>query len=101
MQALSIDPATANDCYECAHLLVEHLKELGIDADPKLLARLLEDTAGDSARGFLLVARENGRVVGVAYVATILSVEHCGLVAWLEEHVRHAAFSTARASGLR
>ena len=26
-----------------------------------------------------------GRIVGVAYVAAIPSVEHCGLVAWLEE----------------
>ena len=41
--------------------------------------------ARDSARGFILMARENGRVVGVAYVATILSMEHCGPVAWLEE----------------
>jgi ribosomal protein S18 acetylase RimI-like enzyme len=36
-------------------------------------------------RGFLMLARDGGRVVGVAYVATILSAEHCGLVAWLEE----------------
>jgi ribosomal protein S18 acetylase RimI-like enzyme len=36
-------------------------------------------------RGFLMLARDGGRVVGVAYVATILSAEHCGPVAWLEE----------------
>jgi GNAT superfamily N-acetyltransferase len=85
MKTFSIEPAVANDCYECAWLLVGHLRELGIDASAKALARVLEDVARDSARGFILVARENGRVVGVAYVATILSMEHCGLVAWLEE----------------
>jgi GNAT superfamily N-acetyltransferase len=39
----------------------------------------------DSARGSVLVGRESGRVVGVAYVATILSMEHCSPVAGLEE----------------
>jgi len=80
--------------------LVEHLGELGIDASAKGLARVLEEVVGDSARGFILVARENGRVVGVAYVATILSMEHCGLVAWLEElyvtpDYRHRGIGTA------
>jgi ribosomal protein S18 acetylase RimI-like enzyme len=85
MQTLSIEPGTANDCYECAQLLVEHLRELGVDASAKALARVSEDVANDPARGFILVARENGRVVGLAYVATILSMEHCGPVAWIEE----------------
>ena len=85
MKTFSIEPAVANDCYECAQILVEHLKELGIDASAKALARVSEDVARDSARGFILMAREDGRVVGVAYVATILSMEHCGPVAWLEE----------------
>ena len=58
MQTFSIEPATANDCYECAQILVEHLKELGIDASAKALARVSEDVARDSARGFILVARE-------------------------------------------
>jgi GNAT superfamily N-acetyltransferase len=100
MQTFSIEPGTANHSYECAQLLVEHLKELGIDASAKVLAQVSEHVARDSARGFILVARANGRVVGVAYVATILSMEHCGLVAWLEElHVtpdcRHRGIGTA------
>ncbi len=68
----------------CA-LLVQHLRELGVDSTAKALARVLEDVACDSARGFLLEARANGGVVGVAYVATILSMEHCSPVAGLEE----------------
>ncbi len=39
----------------------------------------------DGARGFILLARDDLRIVGIAYVATILSAEHCGPVAWLEE----------------
>jgi GNAT superfamily N-acetyltransferase len=100
MKTFSIEPAVVNDCYECAQVLVEHLGELGIDASAKALARVSEDVARDSARGFILAARENGRVVGVAYVATILSMEHCGLVAWLEElyvmpDCRHRGIGTA------
>src|SRR5260370_24048600 len=52
------------------------------------------------ARGFLMLARDGTRVVGVAYVATILSAEHCGPVAWLEElyvppDCRHRGIGTA------
>ncbi len=62
MKTFSIEPAVANDCYECAQLLVEHLRELGIDASDKALARVLEDVARDSARGFILVARETAEL---------------------------------------
>ncbi|SKA23401.1 Acetyltransferase (GNAT) family protein [Trichlorobacter thiogenes] len=46
---------------------------------------VLEQVATDIKRGFLLLAREDNQAVGVAYIVTILSAEHCGLVAWLEE----------------
>lgn len=82
---ISIAPATVGDCCECARLLVEQLGEHGVDTSAERLARVLENMVADSARGFLLLARESNRVVGVAYVATILSAEHCGPVAWLEE----------------
>jgi GNAT superfamily N-acetyltransferase len=47
-----------------------------------------------------MLARDSGRVVGVAYVAIILSAEHCGSVAWLEELYvrpddRHRGIGTA------
>ncbi|MBI4963510.1 MAG: GNAT family N-acetyltransferase [Desulfomonile tiedjei] len=85
MQTFSIAPASADDCLECARLLVEQLRGHGIDSSAEQLARVLADVVADMSRGFLLVARAGGRVVGVAYVATILSVEHCGPVGWLEE----------------
>jgi GNAT superfamily N-acetyltransferase len=100
MQEVSVEPATVNDCPECAQVLVQHLRDLGIDASAKALARVTEDVARSSGRGFILVARENGRAIGIAYVATILSMEHCGLVAWLEElyvipDCRHRGIGTA------
>ena len=62
MQTFFIEPGTANDSYGCAQLLVEHLREPGIEASDKALARVLEDVARDSARGFILVARETAEL---------------------------------------
>ena len=84
-QAFAIVSATGSDCSECAWLLVQQLAEHSVDASAEQLSCVLEKTVADAARGFVLLARENGRIVGIAYVATILSAEHCGLVAWLEE----------------
>jgi GNAT superfamily N-acetyltransferase len=85
VQSFSIAPATVRDCRECAGLLVEQVGEHGVNASVEQMARVLENVVVDPARGFLLLARDNSRIIGVAYVATILSAEHCGLVAWLEE----------------
>ena len=85
MQTFSIAPATVSDCPECARLLVEQLGEHGIDASTEPLSRVLESVVADGARGFILLARDDLQILGIAYVATILSAEHCGLVAWLEE----------------
>jgi len=65
--------------------LVQQLTEHSVDASAEQLSCVLEKIVADAARGFVLLARENGRIVGIAYIATILSAEHCGLVAWLEE----------------
>ena len=85
MEAFSIASATVTDCSESARLLVQQLAEHSVDASAEQLSWLLEKIAADAARGFVLLARENGRIVGIVYVATILSAEHCGLVVWLEE----------------
>jgi GNAT superfamily N-acetyltransferase len=87
MESFSIAIAAPSDCRECAQLLVDQLREHGIGSSTEHLERVLADVAvADSARGFLMLARGGtGRVIGVAYVATILSAEHCGPVAWLEE----------------
>jgi len=85
MQPFSITPAAAADCRECAHLLVEQLDEHGVAVSAEPLSRVLESVVADEARGFILLARDEHRIVGVAYAATILSAEHCGVVGWLEE----------------
>jgi len=85
VEAFSIASATVSDCSESARLLVQQLAEHRVDASAEQLSCVLEKIVADAARGFVLLARENGRIVGIAYVATILSAEHCGLVAWLEE----------------
>ena len=87
MEPFSVSVAGPTDCRECAPLLAEQLREHGVTSSAEHLLRILEDVAGaDTGRGFLMLARaESGRVIGVAYVATILSAEHCGPVAWLEE----------------
>jgi GNAT superfamily N-acetyltransferase len=85
MATFSIALAKASDCHECARLLVNQLAEHDIDASADQLSRVLERVVADGTRGFILLAQDDLRVVGIAYVATILSAEHCGLVAWLEE----------------
>ena len=84
-QRFSIAPAAVSDCPECARLLVKHFGEQGVDASAEQLSRVLENVVADAGRGFVLLARDDRRIVGIAYVATILSAEHFGLVAWLEE----------------
>jgi GNAT superfamily N-acetyltransferase len=85
MQPISTSAATAGDCAECATLLVEQLREHDIHVSAESLCQVLERVVADDQCGFVHLARADGRIVGVAYVATILSVEHVGPAAWLEE----------------
>jgi GNAT superfamily N-acetyltransferase len=85
MHSFLISSAAIRDCTECARLLVGQLGEHGVDASADRLSRLLEAVVANEGRGFVLLARADEQVIGVAYAATILSAEHSGLVAWLEE----------------
>jgi len=85
MQSFLILPAAVGDCGECARLLVEQLREHGVVASTERLSQVLEAIVTNTGCGFVLVARIDEAIVGVAYAATILSAEHSGLVAWLEE----------------
>ena len=85
MQSFLISPAAVRDCSECARLLVGQLGEHGVDTSTERLSDLLEAVVANEGRGFVLLARADEYVVGVAYAATILSAEHGGLVAWHEE----------------
>jgi GNAT superfamily N-acetyltransferase len=85
MQPVSTFAATARDCPECASLLVEQLREHDVHVSAESLCQILEEVVADDRHGFVHLARAEGRIIGVAYVATILSVEHVGPAAWLEE----------------
>ena len=85
MGTFSIALAAATDCRDGARLLPEQLEEHGIEASIERLVEILEEVAADTRRGFLVLTRDSGRVVGVVYVAIIMSAEHCGPIAWLEE----------------
>jgi len=64
---------------------VEQLVEHGVSVSADGLLCVLEEVVADETRGFLLLARDDSQIAGVAYVATIPSVEHGGFVVWLEE----------------
>jgi GNAT superfamily N-acetyltransferase len=83
--SITVEQAKVSDCRECAALLVQQLVEHGSDATEESLVTVLEQVVSDPARGFVLHARENRKMVGIAYLAIILSAEHCGKVGWLEE----------------
>jgi GNAT superfamily N-acetyltransferase len=85
MQPIFTSVAAVEDCAECATLLVEQLGEHDVHVSVESVCRVLERVVADEHRGFVHLARAEGRIVGVAYVATILSVEHVGPAAWLEE----------------
>ena len=85
MSSIAIEEAKASDCRECAALLAQQLAEHGSDATQESLVTVLTQVISDPARGFVLFAHENRKMVAVAYLAIILSAEHCGKVGWLEE----------------
>src|SRR5438105_15486042 len=78
MERFSIGLATTGDRREGARLLAKQLEEHGIKVSIERLAGVLEEVTADPRRGFLMLARHSGRVVGVAYVVIIISATHCG-----------------------
>jgi hypothetical protein len=46
--------------------LIEQLAEHGVDASAEQLSSVFEKIVVDAARGFVLLARENGQLVGIA-----------------------------------
>jgi GNAT superfamily N-acetyltransferase len=85
IRGISVEQATINDYSECATLLLKQLAEHGSEAVEENLVTVLKDVVSDPTHGFVLFAHENRKMIGVAYVAIILSAEHCGKVGWLEE----------------
>lgn len=86
-----IRPAAPDDLDAVTALLAVQLREHGVRIARADLAFAVEGLAHDSARGALLVADDAGQVVGVACLAHAWTLEHGGLVTWLDElHVAPA-----------
>lgn len=82
---VQIRPAGPDDLDAVTVLLAAQLREHAVHIALADLAFAVEGLAHDPARGALLVADDAGAVVGVACLAHTWTLEHGGLVAWLDE----------------
>jgi len=87
-----ISLAAHDDREALTSLLRTQLEEHDIEMPAERLAAAIDGVLADPSRGVFLVARDDGAVVGVAYLSFIWSLEHGGRSAWLEElYVRPAS----------
>jgi len=80
-----IAPATLDQIPSMAALFEAQLREHEIDSPADGLIPALHVLSEQPQHGFILCATYNDTVVGVAYAACILSLEHSGWSGWLEE----------------
>jgi len=81
----SIAAAGPGDRAELASLLAAQLAEHEIPIESARLAAAIDGALEDPRRGSFLLARREGRAVGVAYLSLVWAIEHGGRSAWLEE----------------
>jgi len=77
--------ATPEDSAQCADLLVAQLAEHNVHRASNQLMPVIQQVIANPQLGFILVARQSDRIIGLAYAAALLSAEYCGLTASLEE----------------
>lgn len=82
---LDIRRATAADRDDLVRLLLAQLGDHGIDVGTDRLTSAVDGVLDVPGRGLLLVARDAGTAIGVAYLAFNWTLEHGGRCAWLEE----------------
>ena len=85
MQDICITPLQPSDKDAVVDLLGAQMREHRIEQGTENMSRVVQSVLADERHGFFLVARVGEEVVGVAYVATMQSVEHGGRLGWLEE----------------
>ncbi len=109
----TIAPAVAADAAAVGDLLTRQLAEHDLPADRARIDSAVAILLGAPRHGFMMVAREEGVTVGVAFVALHWSIEHGGQSCWLEElyvlpdhrgrglgrDLLHAALTRARERG--
>ncbi|HEY0790348.1 MAG TPA: GNAT family N-acetyltransferase [Chthoniobacterales bacterium] len=85
MNEIDIQPFNAEQLAPLVALFEAQLREHGIPTSPDALFSVLRTLEAQPQHGFLLTAVCDGSAVGVAYAASILSLEHGGRSGWLEE----------------
>jgi GNAT superfamily N-acetyltransferase len=78
-------PARPDEAAALFELLSAQLVEHAIPLAPRLLAEAIAGALADDGRALILVAREEGRTVGVAYLSFHWTLERGGNVLWVEE----------------
>lgn len=81
----TIAPAVAADGAAVTDLLTRQLDEHGLPAERERIASAVAMLLGAPRHGFLVVAKDEATVIGVAFVAMHWSLEHGGQACWLEE----------------
>jgi GNAT superfamily N-acetyltransferase len=82
---IQIEPIRDEKVASLAPLFEAQLREHGISSSLDALTSVLRTVSEQSQHGFVLSATCDGTLVGVAYAARILSLEHGGWSGWLEE----------------
>src|SRR5262249_18615178 len=85
MGEIEIRSASAGDLESVTSLLRKQLEEHRIDTSDDAVRLAVNGMLADRDRGFILVALNDKRLVGVAYVSFTWTLEHGGRSAWLEE----------------
>jgi len=78
-------PARPDEAGAVTALLAAQLDEHAIPLAPELLAEAVAGALADDGRALILLAREEQRPVGVAYLSFQWALERGGNVLWLEE----------------
>jgi hypothetical protein len=78
MRQLSIARVQAADQDTVVVLLVAQMRDHRFPSKSEALSQVGARVLSDEQYGFFLVAQMDGDVIGVAYVAAILNVEHGG-----------------------
>jgi GNAT superfamily N-acetyltransferase len=81
----AISPAAVADRDGIVDLLGRQFAEHSIELSPARLAAVVDGVFEDPSRGAFLVARREGRVIGIACLSFVWAFEHGGLSAWLDE----------------
>jgi GNAT superfamily N-acetyltransferase len=82
---LTITLPTAADRGDVVRLLRAQLAEHRIETGADAVSDAVDGVFADGRRGFIVLAKEAGVAVGVAYASSTWSLEHGGKSCWLEE----------------